>query len=287
MSLLWPARRWDVALLLTALLVGQVPADETNAPALPADSDATAAAAVPTDPHEHSPLLAWRDARYVFSAPFRWGEEDWLYFAGAAALVGGTAAGLDRPTRDYVRDHRSAALDRGALTFQRFGAEYSFGVLGAFWLAGWATDSPRALDTAYDGAVASLLASGVITPILKRGVGRARPNADKGAYSFSPFGSDASFPSGHTTQAFAVAVDIADHYDSLWVQIPAYCTAVLVGLARIEQNSHYASDVVAGAIIGTTVSKAVTHFNRGGQSGLAIVPVVDSDGRGLAVSLDF
>ena len=72
-----------------------------------------------------------------------------------------------------------------------------------------------------------------------------------------------SFPSGHASQAFAVATAIAENYPVWWVQTLCYGGAGLVGYARIEQNDHYASDVVAGSLLGWAVARAVVHRHNG------------------------
>ncbi|MEO5583258.1 MAG: phosphatase PAP2 family protein [Saprospiraceae bacterium] len=61
-----------------------------------------------------------------------------------------------------------------------------------------------------------------------------------------------SFPSGHTTEAFAGATLFCDHYakGKLWLQILTYTTASSVGVLRILKNRHWANDVIAGAGLG-------------------------------------
>jgi membrane-associated phospholipid phosphatase len=68
-----------------------------------------------------------------------------------------------------------------------------------------------------------------------------------------PDGSNySSFPSGHTAQAFAMATVIHLEYGKghPWVSALAYTTASSVGLMRIMNNKHWASDVLAGAGVG-------------------------------------
>jgi membrane-associated phospholipid phosphatase len=143
-----------------------------------------------------------------------------------------------------------------------------------------------------DGAAASLVASGIITPTLKWAVGRARPNANLGNHYFTPFsGSNESFPSGEATQAFAVASVIAAHYDDLWIKISSYSIASLVGVARIYQDAHWTSDALAGALIGTAVGTAIVHYNekrrkaKKEEQSFFITPLLAPGTAGVAITL--
>lgn len=72
-----------------------------------------------------------------------------------------------------------------------------------------------------------------------------------------------SFPSGHTATAFAAAELLRTEYwdRSPWIGIAGYAAATSVGILRVYNNRHWASDVLAGAAIGflsTRVAYAVT-----------------------------
>lgn len=62
----------------------------------------------------------------------------------------------------------------------------------------------------------------------------------------------ASFPSGHTAQAFAAATFLSEEYKDRykWVPYVSYGIATTVGMLRITNNKHYISDVLVGAGIG-------------------------------------
>lgn len=114
-----------------------------------------------------------------------------------------------------------------------------------------------------------------------------RPRVDDGHYAFRPFSGNKSFPSGHATEAFAVASVVAAHYDRFWVKALSYGIASVVGLARMDHAGHYVSDVVAGALIGTSVGKTVVHINAQERAPITFEPVVREDHMGMAATLSF
>ena len=65
-----------------------------------------------------------------------------------------------------------------------------------------------------------------------------------------------AFPSGHTAYAFAGATLLGNRYPKL--RIPLYIGAGLVGVTRIYLGRHYASDVIAGAAVGTLTGALVS-----------------------------
>ncbi|MDB4913312.1 MAG: phosphoesterase PA-phosphatase related protein [Gemmatimonadetes bacterium] len=128
-------------------------------------------------------------------------------------------------------------------------------------------------DLGWHGTESVLLASGVTT-ILKGVLGRARPYVagDSNAHDFKFFRGFAdadrqSFPSGHTTAAFAAASSVTAELrrvwpKSTWFAAPAlYGGATLVGLSRMYHNNHWASDVVLGAAIGTFSGLKVVRYS--------------------------
>jgi hypothetical protein len=224
------------------------------------------------------PEILVDDVKHVLTAPARWEQRDWRNLGLATFSVIGVAVIADRPVSDEMRRHapNNNGFMRGV---ERFGAEYSLAVLGGFYLAGAAGNNDNAVAVAQDGLAASIIASGIITPTIKFITGRARPRENAGTATFHPFStnysSNSSFPSGHTTQAFALASVIANHYDETWVSYSSYTVAGLVGVARSYHGAHFASDVLAGALIGTLVGKSVVAHNKSLRSGkVAVLPEI-------------
>ena len=71
---------------------------------------------------------------------------------------------------------------------------------------------------------------------------------------------NSSFPSGHTTVAFAAATVFALEYkDKPFVPILSYSLATLIGLSRITENKHWITDVFLGAVLGYYTGKQVVN----------------------------
>ena len=72
-----------------------------------------------------------------------------------------------------------------------------------------------------------------------------------------PEGGGFSFPSGHTTAAFASATVLQRHFG--WkVGVPAYGAAAYVAASRVQGKRHYLSDVMFGAALGVVAGRTVT-----------------------------
>ncbi|HET9553496.1 MAG TPA: phosphatase PAP2 family protein [Anaeromyxobacteraceae bacterium] len=90
----------------------------------------------------------------------------------------------------------------------------------------------------------------LLSQALKRTLTRARP--DLAIDGFEPLARNPdrfSFPSGHTTAAFAVAAAFAGA--PLGLGPAALCLAVGIGASRIYLGAHYPLDVGTGVLLGT------------------------------------
>ncbi|WP_160042447.1 phosphatase PAP2 family protein [Paenibacillus sp. USDA918EY] len=118
----------------------------------------------------------------------------------------------------------------------------------------WFLGSPSWSKSGAQAAV-SLAISHIPVAAAKKLYPRLRPHlALPGTRTFRNPLKDHSFPSGHTTAAFSVAIPlILGHAEWVYLLLPL---SLLVGLSRIYIGLHYPSDVLAGAVIGSSVAFA-------------------------------
>lgn len=123
----------------------------------------------------------------------------------------------------------------------------------------------------------SVVLTGGVTALVKGVAGRRRPTPgqqDMDDFSFDGGfrggNAESSFPSGHTTGAFALATTLTletmrfDPAATKLVAITSFGIATGVGMARVYTNHHWASDVVLGAGIGTIGALVVERYAHGG-----------------------
>ena len=103
----------------------------------------------------------------------------------------------------------------------------------------------------------SFLISGLLAQILKNLITSPRPKLFFTSDQYAQFiegvtlSNNSSFPSGHTTSAFAVATVLILLIQNKSWQLPILIAATLVGYSRIYLGQHFLTDVLIGAFIGT------------------------------------
>jgi membrane-associated phospholipid phosphatase len=284
-----PRRSLLVWLLVGTTVLPILPAAAQETPPSPAPDD-TASDDTPLTLPEAGHLLVLETQR-ILLAPAYWSARGWGRFGLVVAGVGAVAL-ADKSIRDReLRDHSKTADDIARLA-EPLGSSDGLFLLGGFYLGGLLGHDGRAERVGFDGAVACLLAGGVVAPVWKEIAGRSRPRETTETFDFHPLSGRASFPSGHATQAFAIASTIATSYQRPWIEAASYGVATLVGFARVHHKAHFASDVAAGAAIGTAVGHTVVLVNRRDHRerahAVALGPVVGPRGQpGLGLDASF
>jgi membrane-associated phospholipid phosphatase len=97
----------------------------------------------------------------------------------------------------------------------------------------------------------TFLVNAFITTALKHTMKRDRPFETYPDIDQATSAVESSFPSGHTSLAFATATSLSIAYPKWYVIAPSFVWAGAVGYSRMHLGVHYSSDVFAGAIIGS------------------------------------
>jgi undecaprenyl-diphosphatase len=102
---------------------------------------------------------------------------------------------------------------------------------------------------------AALVATGA-SQIVKRSASRPRPNPQVLGFSaLTEYPDRFSFPSGHTTAAFAVAVALTG--EGAWLGPASLALATSIGISRVYLGAHYPLDVASGAVLGSIAGLVV------------------------------
>jgi undecaprenyl-diphosphatase len=182
-----------------------------------------------------------KDSLHLANEITRWGESDWILIpSGVVLIVTAVLAWLVR-----ARIYRLALIEMSqivALIFVGVGLP------------------------------------GLVSTILKRLVGRSRPVVfdQAGILGFHPVFNDFGFeswPSGHTTTAFALCMVIG-FLSPRWFWI-GLLYAVAVAGSRLALGAHYPSDAVSGCVLGVLGAYTVRNYFAGRRWGFERLP----DGR--------
>lgn len=219
-------------------------------------------------------ILLGSDIKQGFTKPFHMKGRDWRLFAeyaGATALL----SFADKPIQKEALKWRnqSDGLRSVSNYVTNFGAAYEVYVLGGLGVYGYLFKNKK-MQTTTLLASQSYISSAIFSFTLKYLFGRQRPyvvdpvtGANDSHRFFGPFKKPVSgtsdyqsFPSGHTTAAFSAATVYALEYRNRpWVPILAYSAATLIGVSRITENKHWATDVLAGAALGYVTGRLVVN----------------------------
>ena len=229
----------------------------------------------------------WKDGLSIAASPFHWDRKDRLTALG---LVGGAGALMffDEDIRDFIQDHRTSTID----DITKYGLEpwgspriidsYSVYLTAGFMAHGMIARHQKSMKTA-ELAFRSMIINTILVQTAKHLLGRERPDRWPPSRSYmwnGPCGGGVSFPSGHSSQIFTVATIIALQYkDIKWVPYVSYSLASLVGVSRLFDDKHWASDIYMGAIVGHLIARAV--YNSDKKRNLNISPVMGDNYTGL------
>ena len=217
------------------------------------------------------------DAKNYVLAPLNWDAEDWAWFAGTVAGVA-VAHHYD----DNVRAHFAPAGFSSGDPHEWRDLLPAAALTGGVLLTGMLGDQ-NALSTSFD-MIESAVFAGASSYALKFVAGRDRPNETVDSSRW--FAGGDSFPSFHTSVAFAVAASFAERdADNQWARrVVAYGLASATAYVRVKDNQHWLSDTVAGAAIGISTGVFVNHRASGARRSAGTWSVSPLAGGGIGIA---
>jgi membrane-associated phospholipid phosphatase len=212
----------------------------------------------------------FKDAGEILISPLHWKKKEWLTF-GATAATTAFLFGQDKKIQNFFQDRRSVALNSVTkYLLEPWGDEYPYQCytimsLSLLFLEGFAFDNPKNKKIALLGLKAYYV-TGALVYLPKFLGGRHRPYQDNPGdpllWDGPGFSKHVSFFSGHTAVSFSVATIISLSYkDQTWLPYITYGIASLVGLSRIYDDKHWASDVFTGAVFGYFAGRLIFKHN--------------------------
>lgn len=211
----------------------------------------------------------WTATKKIATGPVRWKGKEWGIAAGVVA-TGVVLYIYDDDINTFFQERRTPGKDNvSKYVFEPWGSGlYPAVLLGGFYIYGLAAKNHKARQIALGGTQVFVLTA-VSTQIVKHLSHRHRPYQDEppnprlweGPFKGWEY---TSFPSGHTSTAFALASFFSSVYkDKIWVGILSYSIATGVGLSRIYDNKHWATDALVGAALGYAIGKTVFYLMDG------------------------
>lgn len=227
------------------------------------------------------------DAGALVVAPLHMDRYDAMKLGGAMAVVGGMFA-ADSSIRNLVNRNQSTTGKNVADGLSAFGSASTLAGLNVGVIAiGLARESYGGDSQWKEAGLVGLEAEAfavAATALLKEITGRARPEANQGATHFRPFtGLSSSFASSSAAASFAVATVFAERFESPAVAWMAYGLATAVAASRIYTNKHFASDVVAGSLIGWGLGHFINRRHSGDPTDWQIRPMAMEHGMGAGL----
>jgi len=220
-------------------------------------------------------VLLGSSLKQEFTKPFHMTKKDWGNF-GKFAAVTVALSFADKPIQKEALNlrNRNTAINNVSKYVTNFGGVYEGYTLAALGTYGFVFKNEKMKTTTLLATQAYVTAA-ALESVLKFLSGRTRPSyyppgveaKPRFLGPFSKTSKDASgkkvyssFPSGHTTVAFAAATVFASEYKNKpIVPIIAYTAASLIGASRITENKHWTTDVFVGAAVGFLAGKNVVN----------------------------
>src|SRR5882672_4182928 len=216
---------------------------------------------------------ALEDTKLYFTAPVHWDRGNWVQF-GEALFAIGIAHEFDANVRSHFVDGPHAVAG-GTDPNNLEEAAPAMVIIAGTWVAAILMRDRAGYQEGWSTLEAAAL-SGISVTALKLAFGRERPNVTTSVDAW--FEGGESFPSGHTTFAFAVGTVFAESGNDRyrWVRrAVGYGVGAATAYWRMRDNVHWFSDTVAGAALGIATAEFTMNRREVGQrrTSIQVLPI--------------
>jgi membrane-associated phospholipid phosphatase len=196
----------------------------------------------------------------LFTAPKNFESEDWINLSATIGLTG-LAMLVDHDLKHFSQSNKTEFLTTVFKIDDYYHTELMAASIVLLYGFGLIDENNEVRNLSLRLAEAT-----VYSTIINMGVkfigGRSRPFYTDSPFEFEPFKTNyeqTSFPSAHSTLAFAYSTVMAKEYQNFFWKFGWYSVAVLTAYARIYNNEHWLSDVIFGSAIGYFVGEFVNN----------------------------
>jgi Membrane-associated phospholipid phosphatase len=216
------------------------------------------------------------------TAPFKFTARDWI-ITGAAVGLTATLLHFDNDIDKFARVQKQEHgwVNKSSPVITQFGTSYGTVTVASIGLLSAVFKKQKGVQTSLL-ATQALITSAAWVQLIKHFTGREDPSASyiysklPGGKWWGPFAqydqdlpvyksvsSFDAFPSGHTAAAFSIATVFASQYgNTKAIPVISYTMATLVGISRLTEHQHWASDIFVGGLLGYVCGKqVVSHYN--------------------------
>lgn len=209
----------------------------------------------------------WEDGKLVFG-----NRRNLAYLLGATAYNLVQESEFQDQEGAFFQNHTFYGRDLSdGLSALGNGLTLYLGALTWYFIA-YGAEYERSYE-ASKTVLSAMAVTAVTTTFLKGVVPDSRPN-----------GSKHNFPSGHASQAMAVAASLDELYGH-WVGVPACLLAGAVGLQRLDTQKHDSGSVLFGMVLGYLAGKTVASHHAPRIFGMELGVTVDPEQGAPALSL--
>lgn len=208
----------------------------------------------------------------LFNSFGNYSSDDYLKLTAVASIIV-ISSFADETMRNYSRENQSELGKKIFSIDNYYGDTYTLIPVVGTYLYGVTSKNDYAKKLGLQLITASAY-TGLVASTFKTLIGRNRPQAEKGNMTFEPVTfqwNSTSFPSGHSSWSWTVSTILARNTQNKFLKIFFYSASGLVAAARVYNDAHWFSDVVAGSLLGYFIGDfvadqfSVSDFNNPNQ----------------------